>query len=172
MKNNQQLITLFVLVLSLFTSSYFAEDGDQNTHNLYRSDVDLVNYSALTVFSGDTIEVKSEGADLSYDVTRINAKAGSELTIKYINASDMPHNVVFVNSESDINPVGVAALQASSTEYIPEEMEDRMFAWTTLARPGETVYVTLTVPEPGTYPYICTYAGHFTMMQGRLTSTE
>ncbi|TVQ02364.1 MAG: hypothetical protein EA359_11920 [Balneolaceae bacterium] len=30
--------------------------------------------------------------------------------------------------------------------------------------------VTVTVPPPGSYPYICTYPGHFTMMQGRLIS--
>lgn len=172
MKNNQYFFTFFVLALSLSTSSFFADNSDQKFHDVHRSGFDLANNPAWTVFSGDTIEVKSEGADLSYDVTRINAKAGSELTIKYINSSDMPHNVVFVNSESDINPVGIAALQASSTEYIPKEMEDRMIAWTTLARPGETVYITFTVPDPGTYPYICTYAGHFTMMQGRLISTE
>lgn len=172
MKQNQQLYTFIFFVISLFTSSLFADTNTPGSHDLHSSGTDSFTGASLTVFSGDTIEVKSEGADLSYDVTRINAKAGSELTIKYINSSDMPHNIVLVKSESDINPVGVAALQASKTDYVPEGMKDRMFAWTKLARPGETVFVTFTVPDPGSYPYICTYAGHFTMMQGRLISTE
>jgi azurin len=172
MNYNQQFFTVSIFLVSFFASSIFTGGTDHKSYKTDLSNIESIKRNTLTAFSGDTVEVKSEGADLSYDVTRINAKAGSELTIKYINSSDMPHNVVLVKSESDINPVGIAALQASSTDYVPESMKDRMFAWTTLARPGETVFVTFTVPEPGTYPYICTYAGHFTMMQGRLISTE
>lgn len=127
---------------------------------------------SLNTADGDTVVVGSVGANLSYDVTEIRAKAGSTLTIKYINRGDLPHNVVIVKQRSDINPVGVAALQASQTEYIPQDeaMQQRIIANTSLSKPGETVYVTFTVPPPGTYPYICTYAGHFTMMQGDLIS--
>ena len=114
--------------------------------------------------------VATLGDELAYDVVEIRARAGSEITIEFVNKSaGMPHNVVFVNSESDINPVGIAALQASKNEYVPQNELDRMFGYTEMAGPGETVSVTITVPEtPGTYPYICTYPGHFTVMQGRL----
>lgn len=123
---------------------------------------------------GDTVVVKSFGTDLSYDVTEIRAKAGSTLTIRYENTSDMPHNVVFVNSRADIQPVGVAGIRARDTDYVPQDDENqaRIFANTKLAKPGDTVFVTFTVPEPGTYPYICSYPGHFTMMQGDLISEE
>lgn len=127
---------------------------------------------SLSIADGDTIVVGSEGANLSYDVTEIRAEAGSTLTIQYVNRGDLPHNVVLVKERSDINPVGVAALQASQTDYIPQDEanQQRIIAYTTLAKPGETVFLTFTVPPPGTYPYICTYAGHFTMMQGDLIS--
>lgn len=127
---------------------------------------------SLAVADGDTIVVSSEGANLSYDVTEIRAKAGSTLTIRYVNRGDLPHNVVLVKQRSDINPVGIASLQASQTDYIPQDEanQERIIAYTALSKPGETVFVTFTVPPPGTYPYICTYAGHFTMMQGDLIS--
>jgi len=121
---------------------------------------------------GDTVIVGSEGANLSFDVTEIRAEAGSTLTIQYVNRGDLPHNVVIVKQRSDINPVGIAALQASQTGYIPQDdaNQQRIIAHTELTKPGETVFLTFTVPPPGTYPYICTYAGHFTMMQGDLIS--
>ncbi|MDZ7719197.1 MAG: plastocyanin/azurin family copper-binding protein [Balneolaceae bacterium] len=127
---------------------------------------------SLTPADGDTVVVKSIGADLSYDVTEIRAQAGSTLTIRYENWGEMPHNIVLVNERADINPVGVAALQANDTDYIPqgESVQERILANTVLAKPGDTVFLTITVPPPGTYPYICSYPGHFTMMQGKLIS--
>lgn len=127
---------------------------------------------SLTLADGDTVVVKSVGADLRYDVTEIRAEAGSTLTIRYENRGEMPHNIVLVNERADINPVGVAALQARDNDYIPqgEDLQQRIIANTILAKPGETVFLTFTVPPPGTYPYICTYPGHFTMMQGDLIS--
>jgi azurin len=119
---------------------------------------------------GSTITVGTLGDELAYDVVEIRARAGSEITIDFVNHSGgMPHNLVFVNSDSDINPVGLAALEASKTDYIPQNQIDRIFGHTAMAGPGETVSVTLRVPAaPGTYPYICTYPGHFTVMQGKL----
>jgi azurin len=133
----------------------------------------ILEEESVTVSDGDTIVVKSFGADLSYDITEIRATAGDTFTIEYDNTeSTMPHNIVFVNSEADIQPVGIASLQAAQNDYIPTDqaMLDRIFAYTSLARAGDVVYVTVTVPEAGSYPYICTYPGHFTMMQGRLIS--
>ncbi|MDX1561794.1 MAG: plastocyanin/azurin family copper-binding protein [Gammaproteobacteria bacterium] len=119
---------------------------------------------------GSTITVGTLGDELAYDVVEIRARAGSEITIDFVNYSGgMPHNIVFVNADADINPVGLAALEASKTDYIPQDELERIFGYTAMAGPGETVSVTLRVPdERGSYPYICTYPGHFTVMQGRL----
>lgn len=119
---------------------------------------------------GSTVTVGTLGDELAYDVVEIRAGAGSEITIDFVNHSGgMPHNIVFVNSESDINPVGLAALEASKTDYVPQDEIDRIFGYTAMAGPGETVSVTIRVPEErGSYPYVCTYPGHFTVMQGRL----
>lgn len=172
MKHKLWIYSLVFIVLTLFTYSYV--QGENDTHHTageHHKAAEIMPAQAVTVADGDTLTIQSVGADLSYDITEINAKAGTQFTLEYVNDSNMPHNVVFVNSEADINPVGIAALQALDTDYIPMNMEESMFGWTELARPGDTVYITVTVPEqPGTYPYICTYPGHFTMMQGRLNS--
>ena len=119
------------------------------------------------------VEIRTKGIDLTYDVTEIEAKAGTQLTIRYINDSEtLSHNIVLLKKEEDIRPVGIASLRAVQNEYIPDSEIDRIIAYSGLAKPGETVEFTFTVPPPGSYPYICTYSGHFTMMQGRLVSLE
>lgn len=118
------------------------------------------------------VEITATGVDLSYDVTRIEARAGERLTIRLVNASDMEHNVVLLRAEADVEPVGMAALRAAATDFIPEAERDRILVHSALARPGETVELTFEVPPPGEYPYICTYAAHFMTMRGTLISTE
>src|SRR5690606_17855227 len=64
----------------------------------------------VTAAPGKTVTVSTLGDELAYDVVEIRARAGSSITVEFVNDSaGMPHNVVFVNSESDINPVGIAA---------------------------------------------------------------
>jgi plastocyanin len=126
------------------------------------------------IASADTteIEIVSKGVELSYSVSEIRAKAGEVLRIRYINESDMSHNIVLVREEADIRPVGIAALQAMATDWIPEKEMHRILAYSDLAYSGDTVVLSFKVPPPGTYPYICTYSAHWTQMQGRLISTE
>jgi azurin len=127
----------------------------------------------VTAVPGEVLEIRSTGVELAYSVTTIRARAGDTLTIRYDNtASEMAHNIVLLKSDDDIVPVGTAALAAHRTDYIPAGKADRILAHTALAYPGDTIEWTFVVPPPGTYPYICTFSGHFTMMQGRLISTE
>lgn len=121
--------------------------------------------------------MSSSGINLSYDVTEIRMKAGERLVIRYKNASEMSHNMVIVKNEADIQPVGIAALSAMADDFIPQNLnpkayssqeQDRILAASNLAYPGDTVVIEFTPDQAGVHPYICTYSGHFTMMQGRI----
>ena len=123
------------------------------------------------------VDIQSTGIALSYDVTEIRMKADEKLIIRYRNASDMTHKLVIVKSEDDIYPVGIAALSAQADDFVPQTLnpkayfsqeQDRILASSRLAYPGDIVIVEFTPRGPGTYPYICTYTAHFTMMQGRI----
>jgi azurin len=62
-------------------------------------------------------------------------------------------------------------MSAASNAYVPED--DAVLAATDLAKPGETVTLTFTAPnEPGEYAYICTFPGHYAMMQGVMRVVE
>ncbi|HWV58155.1 MAG TPA: plastocyanin/azurin family copper-binding protein [Longimicrobiales bacterium] len=118
------------------------------------------------------VEITSTGVDLAFEPAEIRARPGEEIRIRYVNESDMAHNIIIVRTEADIEPVGLAAIRAHANGYVPEDEMDRIIAYTKVIGPGEVAETTFTVPEPGTYPFICTYSGHFTMMQGRLISAE
>ena len=121
------------------------------------------------------IAIEAVGNNLEYDTEAIEAKAGSELTIRFINTATSPmmtHNVVVVEKQEDVDAVGRAAITAQENDYIPPTHEDKIIAYTPLAAPGETVEVTFTVPPPGEYPYICTFPGHYVAMQGTLIAVE
>lgn len=161
------LIPLFVITMHARTTGINSLNDDIIENASYKTNGHHKEYGDTTV-----VEIRSEGVELSYSVTEIRAKAGSILKIVYINDSDMSHNIVLVREEKDIRPVGIAALQAISNDWIPEKEMDRILAYSALAYSGDTVEVVFEVPPPGTYPYICTYSAHWTQMQGRLISTE
>ena len=125
--------------------------------------------------TGRIVVVRSRGTELSFEPAVISATAGETLTIRYENVGDMTHNIVVVRAAEDIPIIGEAAFQAAFTnQWIPtrEDHARRMIAHTRLAGPKEAVEVTFTVPPPGAYPFICTYASHWTTMRGRLIVTR
>ncbi|PEN12680.1 hypothetical protein CRI94_13320 [Longibacter salinarum] len=130
--------------------------------------------SATEAVSEVTIE--PVGNQMKYEQTEFTVEAGTEVTLTFDNTASSPamkHNVVILNGEGDdlVQRVGTAASQASDSGYVPEL--DAIVAATDLADPGETVTMTFTVPsEPGTYTYICTFPGHYMMMQGTMRVVE
>jgi azurin len=117
-----------------------------------------------------TIRITPAGNEMRFRETAIAATAGETLRVVFENTATSPamsHNVLFVADRESIHPVGRAAMGAADRDYIPDH--PAVIASTPMAAPGETVEVTFTVPaEPGEYPYICTYPGHYLVMQGVL----
>lgn len=119
-----------------------------------------------------TITIRTTGSNLEFSPSRIAAKQGTRIRIRFVNESTLPHNVVLVKTEDDIDMLGTAAFQAGKTDYVPVEHKDRMIAFTELAVPGETVEMTFVVPRAGEYFFVCLYSGHYNMMVGTLRSLE
>jgi azurin len=120
-----------------------------------------------------TITITPVGNEMRFEQTEISATAGETLRIVFNNTASSPamsHNVLFVTDASEINAVGQAAMDAADRDYIPDH--PAVIASTPMAAPGERVEMTFTVPEePGDYPYICTFPGHYMMMQGTMRVT-
>ncbi len=103
---------------------------------------------------------------LRFDISSFTVTAGTRVRLQFSNPGDMAHNAVFVRP-GDQEAVGMVADRLTGPEYVPE-MESVMFA-TPMLSPGESVSVIFEVPaEAGRYPYLCTFPGHWRLMQGTM----
>lgn len=104
--------------------------------------------------------------DMKYSVTDIAAKPGETLRIKLVSKGTLPkvamaHNVVVLKAGAKQIDFVNAAATARATDFIPPDMKDQVMAASGLAGPGETVEATVKIPAAGSYPFVCTFPGHF-----------
>lgn len=114
--------------------------------------------------------------DMKFSLTTFTAKPGEQIRIRLISKGTMPkaamsHNVVVLKPATSQVKFVQEGAQHRATDFIAPSMKDQVVAATALAGPGETVEVTVKVPaEPGEYPYLCTFPGHFQVgMRGTMS---
>jgi azurin len=124
--------------------------------------------------AGRTIAITG-GDDMKFNVTEITAKPGETIKIQLKNVGTLPkmamaHNVVVLKPTTKLVEFNQAAAMARDTNFIPAAMKADVLASTELAGPGETVEVSFKAPTAaGSYPFMCTFPGHFTAgMKGNL----
>jgi azurin len=112
---------------------------------------------------------------MAFDKTKLTVPAGAEVHLTIKNNATMatlPHNWVLVKPGTEAS-VAAAGLKLGEPAGYFDVRDKNALAHTPMAKPGETSEVTFTAPtEPGDYPYICTYPGHYMMMKGVLTVTK
>jgi azurin len=113
-------------------------------------------------------------AGLQYDLKNFEVKAGSKVKITFNNNDDMLHNLVIVMPNS-ANEVGETAmkmgLEGSQNNYIPES--DKILFHTNVLSPETSESIYFEVPSvPGDYSYVCTFPGHYFVMQGIMKVTK
>jgi azurin len=129
---------------------------------------------APTPASGRVIEITGNDS-MKFSLTEIRAKPGESLSVTLTNIGTMPkfsmgHNWVLLKSPSMVDKFVAEAPQAATTDYIPASGKDAMLAHTRLLGPKETDTVTFQAPkEPGRYPFLCSFPGHYQVgMKGEL----
>ncbi|WP_033564794.1 plastocyanin/azurin family copper-binding protein [Sphingobacterium sp. SYP-B4668] len=119
--------------------------------------------------------ISLEGNDqmkFSKDLFRV--KAGEPVELNFKNAGEMPkeamgHNVVILTPGTDLATFGGEAAGAAADEYIPKSSASSIIAHTKLLGPGETDKISFTL-EKGVYSFICSFPGHFGIMQGKIVA--
>ena len=114
-----------------------------------------------------TVVIKATGPVLEFDPASLFLKEGTRVRLRFVNDGTLPHNIVFVRDEDDIDPLAEAAMREGG-DYVPKDMKAKMFAFTKLASPGQTVETTFVVPPAGKYMYVCLMSGHANLMLGTL----
>ncbi len=117
-----------------------------------------------------TITIRASGSTLEFTPTRVSARAGARVRIRFVNDGTLPHNLVVPKSEDDLDALALAAYSAGETNYVPVDQKDKLLGHTTLASPGQTVELTMVMPAAGEYTYVCLFPGHSNSMFGKLRS--
>ena len=128
-------------------------------------------------YTGETIEGEREIridtiSGLKYSRTLLEAKPNEALVLKLKNIDAMPHNLVIIKPGST-QKVGEASFKmisdpkAGEKNYAPDLNE--VLHIIPVIEPGKSHALHFRAPkEPGDYPYICTFPGHWMAMQGIL----
>ena len=112
---------------------------------------------------------------MKYNITTITAKPGEQLRIRLTSKGVMPkiamsHNVVVLKKEARPRGVRDGRRLGARHRLHPGGEQSRRDRQHGAGRPGETVEVVFKVPAvAGSYPFLCTFPGHFVVgMKGNL----
>lgn len=111
-----------------------------------------------------------------FEQREVTVKAGQAVEIVFENIDIMPHNLV-VTMPGKMESVGRAAEVGQKDEdmiarqFVPRSGD--VLQATKLLNPGETQRLAFMAPsQPGDYPYVCTYPGHWITMNGVMHVVE
>jgi putative membrane-bound dehydrogenase-like protein len=152
------------------------EDSARNIGRVYDARMETLLAEAQQADLGkpdQVIIMKTVQNQMKFEKTKITAKAGTILEIVLTNIDFMQHNLLILKPGT-MERVGAAADKLAqvpegvSMQYIPS-VPDVLFA-TPLVNPDQQFSLKFRVPDiPGDYPYICSYPGHWRIMNGVLT---
>lgn len=118
------------------------------------------------------IEVSCLPERMMYTNTKFTVKAGQAVKLTFVNPDATPHNLAIVLPGA-VEEVGMAGNEMAKDpkgierDFIPES--DKILHHTKLIFPGNGEILRFTAPtEPGTYPYLCTFPGHWVVMKGEM----
>jgi uncharacterized protein len=118
-----------------------------------------------------TIQLAVVPAQLKFDKSEITVNARQLVQLVFSNTDEMPHNFV-LGAAGALQQIGAGAdalggPDGLAMQYVPP-VPQVLFA-TTLLNPGESVTVQFRAPaQPGDYPFVCTFPGHWRVMNGIL----
>lgn len=111
---------------------------------------------------------------MSYDKERLVVQAGKPVEFVFENTDIMPHNFVIV-TPGNLQKVGDAAEAfatspgAAAAQYVPSMPAGVVLLKSKLLQTRQSEQLKFAAPkEPGIYPYVCTYPGHWRRMHGAL----
>lgn len=141
--------------------------------------LEILKRSTAPVASGPVdkvIELLVKKDVMKYETELLTAEAGTTIQIVLKNPDFMQHNFVLLKPNT-AEKVGAAVDKlvtdpnGAKMHYVPAMPE--VLAYTPMVDPGGSFTLTIVLPnQPGDYPYICTFPGHWRIMQGVLRVTK
>jgi putative heme-binding domain-containing protein len=118
-----------------------------------------------------SIQVEA-GKNLSFAPRLLSARPGEALRVTFSNPDVVPHNWVLILPGAlarfgDLVNKVIAEPDAAARHYIPRS--DDLIAYTDVVGPQDHASIFIRAPkEKGRYPFLCTFPGHWMVMNGEL----
>jgi azurin len=112
---------------------------------------------------------------LKWDQAAMTVGAGQLVDLVITNTDVMPHNFI-LGAPGSLETIGKAAdaLMSSPAGAVQQFVPDlpQILASSRLLEPGQSITIQFRAPgQAGAYPYVCTFPGHWRLMNGVLTVT-
>jgi azurin len=125
----------------------------------------------------DTVKLELTGNDqMQFNLKTLEVTEGQKVTLVFKHIGQLPvvamgHNVVILKPGTELPAFAAKCAPAKDNGYIPQDEDSKklIVAHTKMLGGGESDEITFTAPAAGAYPYVCTFPGHFAIMQGVLT---
>lgn len=111
-------------------------------------------------------------SNLTFATTSFRARPGEAIRLTLVNPDVVPHNWALLTPGS-LEKVGsltnryISDPDAPLRHYVPDVPE--VLAYTDIVSPRQEFSIHFRAPEtPGSYPYLCTFPGHWSVMNGTL----
>lgn len=119
-----------------------------------------------------TVEISTIPERMLFTVEQFTVKAGQPIRLLFTNPDATQHNWVLIQPGTN-ESVGMAANEMAKDPsgeklgFIPNH--PAILQYTRLVGPDDAQVLRFNAPDkPGTYPYICTFPGHWIMMKGEM----
>ncbi len=111
---------------------------------------------------------------MRFEPTVLHAFSGQTITIDFMNQHPDLHNVVILPSNTDVEALGedlnqyMTDASSSDTDYIPPSRLDEILGSSSVLSQSDSSTDTIGSLTKGSYPFLCTVPGHWSLMQGML----
>ena len=121
-----------------------------------------------------TVEIGCVPERLLFTVDQFSVKAGKPVKLVFKNPDATQHNLLILDRGGSVEKVGMAGNEMAKSpdgvkkHFIPDDKS--ILHHTKLLGPDSVETLRFIAPKkPGKYPYVCTFPGHWVLMQGVMT---
>jgi azurin len=124
------------------------------------------------------ITITADRTELRFDTVKFTVKAGAKVRLTLVNPEDsinlQPHNLLIIEP-GKLEEIGMAAnAELADPAFLSERhavpSSNYVLHHTKLLLPGESETLEFVAPtEIGDYPFLCSYPGHWSVMNGVMT---
>ena len=127
------------------------------------------------------ITISTLEAQMKYDVQSFSVKPNSKVKVIFKNPDSLPHNLIFCTpgkkKGEDKGQEVIDAVLKLGDKGVKMDWEPkghpRILASSGMVQPGQETVFYFKVPKvEGDYPYICTFPGHYQLMNGMMGVTK